>query len=160
MNGGRASKYDLKIALATEIDSEAIGDLSRIEVEWGFPWRWTPEKVTQAIVDLHTNVAVARVRAYFAGFAIMRYDDATAHLQLLAVRPEFRRTGVGTAVMHWVEQVARTAGIESIQAEVRASNAQARAFYRELGYVETAVVAGMYNGIESGVRLEKRFNRV
>ncbi len=88
-------------------------------------------------------------------FGIMIYRDDSAHLSLLAVRPNARRRGVGTAVLAWLEKVASVAGVSRIRLEARRDNAAALTFYREHGNYERATVVGMYLGMEDGVKLEK-----
>jgi [ribosomal protein S18]-alanine N-acetyltransferase len=144
------------IRLATRDDVRAIAALSRTEIEQGLPWRWTPPRVQRAVADARTNVCVAMQQASLLGFGIMVYADDTAHLSLLAVNSDARRQGVGTALLLWLEQVAAVAGIERVQLEARQSNAAALAFYRRHGYTQTDTVAGMYLGVEDGVRLQKR----
>ena len=146
----------LTIRLATRDDARAIAALSRTEIEHGLPWRWTPPRVQRAVADARTNVCVAVQHGSLLGFGIMVYADDTAHLSLLAVNPDARRQGVGSALLQWLEQVAGVAGTLRVQLEARRSNAAALAFYRRHGYQETGTVAGMYLGVEDGVRLEKR----
>jgi [ribosomal protein S18]-alanine N-acetyltransferase len=144
------------IRLATGDDVRAIAALSRTEIEHGLPWRWTPPRVQRAVADARTNVCVAVRQACLLGFGIMIYADDSAHLSLLAVDPDARRQGVGTALLRWLEQVAAVAGLERVQLEARRGNVAALAFYRRHGYQQTDMVAGMYLGVEDGVRLQKR----
>ncbi len=143
------------IRLATYDDVRAIAALSRTEIEHGLPWRWTPPRVQRAVADARTNVCVAVQDEALLGFGIMVYADDTAHLSLLAVGPEARRQGAGTALLQWLEQVALVAGIVRVQLEARSDNASALAFYRRHAYAQTGTVPGMYLGVADGVRLEK-----
>ena len=143
------------IRLATAADAEAIAQLSRAEIEQGLSWRWTPQRVRRSMHDADTNVVVAVDDARLLGFGIMLYREERAHLCLLAVQPGQRRQGVGTALLAWLEQVARVAGISTLGLEARQDNASALAFYQRQGYRRVAVVAGMYQGVEAGVRLQK-----
>jgi ribosomal-protein-alanine N-acetyltransferase len=93
----------------------------------------------------------------FAGFGIMKYGDERAHLMLFAVHAAHRRAGVGSALLAWLETVARAAGISTITAEARLDNANGIAFYRRLGYLQIGTVPKMYNGALDGVKLQKRF---
>jgi [ribosomal protein S18]-alanine N-acetyltransferase len=145
----------LHIRLATRNDARAIAELSRTEIEHGLPWRWTTPRVQRAIGDAQTNVCVAAPDGRVVGFGIMIYADESAHLSLLAVNPAARRLGVGTALLLWLEQVARIAGVACIRLEARHDNTAALAFYRRHGYAQTETVAGMYLGVADGVRLEK-----
>lgn len=143
------------IVLARATDAAAIAALSRVQIEDGLPWRWTPDRVARAIANPQVNVAVQREDGIVRAFGIMQYGDATAHLLLLAVHPGCRRAGRGSALLHWLEGVARVAGIGTIRLETRDDNPAARAFYRRQGYRESAVVAGMYCGLKDGICLER-----
>jgi [ribosomal protein S18]-alanine N-acetyltransferase len=146
----------LAIQLASAEDAPEIAALSRDEIESGLGWSWTAERVRHAIRDRATNVAVARdTGGRLAGFGIMIYRDDAAHLSLFAVDAAHRRQGVGSALLGWLEDVARTAGIPRIGVECRRDNAAARNFYGDLGYHEIAIARGYYRGREDAVRLEK-----
>ena len=125
--------------------------MSRLHIEYGLNWRWTPAKVKRHILDKDTMALIARKEGTIAGFAIMRFGDDQAHLFLLAVAPEFRRTGIGRSMIHWLEKSCRTAGIQAIRLEVRASNRGAIGFYRRLGYQILARIAGYYDRREAAV---------
>ena len=145
----------LSIRLATPDDAADIAAMSRDEIERGLPWSWTRDRVANAIRDPDTNVVVAGERGGIAGFGIMIYRDAAAHLSLFCVKASHRRQGVGSAILHWLEDVARTAGARTIGLECRRDNAGARNFYGEHGYHERAIARGYYQGREDAVRLEK-----
>jgi ribosomal-protein-alanine N-acetyltransferase len=147
-------KHDIR--LATHADAARIGEMSRDLIEHGLGWRWTPNSIRRCIRDASTNVAVAATeQGGVAGFAVMRYKDDEAHLILLAVDPAVRRRGIASALIAWHEKAALTAGIGTVYVEARATNAEARALYRRLGYHEVQHVRGYYSGIENGVRLAK-----
>jgi len=146
---------DVVIRLATNADADAIARLSRSEIEYELPWRWTPSRIRQAIAGAATNVAVAHDGNRLVAFGIMSYRDDVARLLLLAVHPSVRRRGTGSSVLRWLEKVALVAGIARIRLEARQDNAAAIAFYRAHGYGVRATVVGLYDGIEDGVRLEK-----
>lgn len=145
-----------RIRLATREDAAAIAALSRVAIEHDLPWRWTPPRVRRSMADSDTNVIVASLgERAFAGFGIMKYGEDAAHLLLLATHVGARRHGVGSAMLLWLERVAVSAGMTRLQLEARERNAAALAFYRRHGWRVTASIAGMYLGVEDGVRLEK-----
>jgi len=98
-------------------------------------------------------VLTSRSGVTIAGFAIMRYGDDVAHLNLLAVAPTHRRRGLARALVQWLEESALTAGTFIIGLELRAGNEAARAFYRALGYRELGQIPGYYQGVESAIRM-------
>jgi ribosomal protein S18 acetylase RimI-like enzyme len=146
---------DIDIQLATKEDVGAIAAMSRAEIERNLPWRWTPSRVREAIEDTKINVAIARKHGLLGGFGIMRYDEEVASLDLLAVHPLFRRQGMGSSLLVWLEKVAIVAGAMKIKVEAREKNTIALAFYRAHGYSEIVTEQGMYYDLENGVRLEK-----
>lgn len=141
------------ITLGAARPSEAgeIAAMSRLHVEFGLSWRWTPARIRRQIRDKETMVLAARNHGTIVGFAIMRFGEHQAHLLLLAVRPDSRRNGIASTLMAWLEQSCRTAGIQAIRLEVRAANQGARLFYRQLGFRLIARVAGYYDGREAAV---------
>jgi ribosomal-protein-alanine N-acetyltransferase len=146
---------DPVIRLAQASDVAAIARMSRDQIERGLGWGWTEARVLRSLQDSSSNVAVVRQGGVLLGFGIMRYADRTAHLLLLAVHPMRRRRGLASALLAWLEAVARTAAIENIRLEARADSTAARAFYHSQGYTETGRYAGYYRGFEDAVRLEK-----
>lgn len=129
--------------------------MSRDAVEHGLAWSWTPARVLKSVKDNATNVAVARDGSRLVGFAIMKYREQEAHLLLFAVHAAYRRRGVGSALLAWLEPTVRNAGIGLICLESRARNTSARAFYRNHGYTEIGLLKGYYHGQEDGVRISK-----
>lgn len=102
-----------------------------------------------------TAVIAARDRRRLAGFAIMRFNDAHAHLNLLAVAPAYRGRGLGRELVHWLEACARAAGIFDVRLELRVGNDAARAFYAALGYAEVGTVPAYYSGLEDARRMRR-----
>ncbi|WP_298925939.1 GNAT family N-acetyltransferase [uncultured Ramlibacter sp.] len=144
------------IRLAMVQDAPAIAAMSQAFIEHGLGWSWQAPRVLAAIRDRATNVAVAQADGPLLGFGIMQYADDSAHLALLAVQPQARHQGLGKRLVLWLEDVARTAGIERLRVEARADNANAIAFYRAQGFQEFARSVGYYSGRIDAVRLEKR----
>ena len=145
----------LSIRLANRDDAAAIAAMSRDEIEKGLPWSWTESRVARAIANPETNVIVAGPPGALGGFGIMSYVDADAHLLLFAVARSQRRQGIGSALLDWLETVAREALVRRIRVECRRSNESARNFYGEHGYFESAIVHRYYRSIEDAIVLEK-----
>lgn len=148
------SSFSLR--LARHSDARRMAELSRDLIESGLGWRWTPPRVGASLRDPATNGLLAVDAQQVVGFALMKYLDEEAHLFLLAVVPARRRSGVGRAMLEWLETSALVAGIGAIHLEVRAGNGGARAFYRGLGFEERGSVAGYYGGREAAVRMRRQ----
>jgi ribosomal-protein-alanine N-acetyltransferase len=144
---------DLILELARPTDATAIATMSRDLIEFGLSWRWTPQRVAASIRAPEVNVLVARIHQQTAGFAIMRYGEHVAHLDLLGVGPQYRRLGVGRQLIDWLEKCALVAGIIQVVLEVRAQNEGAQLFYKRLGYRPLVQLPGYYQGVEAAVRM-------
>jgi len=129
--------------------------MSRDLIEGGLGWSWRPERVARSIRNRDTIAVVADTGKTLAGFAIMWVGVDHARLNLLAVRPEFRRQGIGRRLIEWLEESALVAGTSIIYLEMRAKNHQALSFYRRLGYRTVAVMPGYYQGRESALRMAR-----
>ena len=97
------------IRFATRADALGIAEMSRDYIEHGLGWSWTRERILRNLRHRDTNAIVAVRDADRAGFAIMKYGEEEAHLLLLAVKPAHRRSGVGSALVEWLERSARVA---------------------------------------------------
>jgi len=144
---------ELSLRLARSADASSIANMSRVLIEYGLKWRWTAERVAASIQDPNVNVLVARTDGRLVGFAIMRYGDDTAHLDLLAVTPAYRRLGVARQLLEWLEKCAVVAGIFNVVLEVRAGNEAAQLFYKCLGYRAITDLPGYYQGVEAAIRM-------
>ena len=136
-------------------EAGAISTMSRLLVEHGLNWRWTSARVKRSIKDRETMVLVASVDGVMSGFAIMKFRDEASHLFLLAVEPRLQRTGIGAALLAWLEKSCRTAGMRHIRVELRAGNRNARAFYEHAGFRFVGQVAGYYDNREAAVVMVK-----
>lgn len=150
---------ELSLRLARLADADSIANLSRDLIEYGLNWRWTPVRVAASIRAANVNVLVASMHDEIAGFAIMRYGDDDAHLDLLAVAPPYRRSGIGRQLMEWLEECAIVAGIFNVDLEVRAGNEEAQIFYNRMGYRTLLQLPGYYQGIETALRMGRDLSR-
>jgi ribosomal protein S18 acetylase RimI-like enzyme len=146
------------LGLARASDAREIAEMSRDLIEEGLTWSWTPARVQHFIMGAESSVVVARRGGArcLAAFAIMHFGDEVAHLNLLAVAPDYRRQGLGRQLMDWLTATAIEAGVFRINLELRTQNAQARAFYESLGFDQLGVVQGYYQGREAALRMSRR----
>ena len=140
---------DILYRAAHVSEATAIAGMSRLHIEYGLRWRWSPARVRRHIKNPETMVLIASRQGSMAGFAIMKFGDSNAHLLLLAVDPHVRRAGVGRGLINWLEKSCNTAGIRQIQVEVRSRNKIARRFYGALGFCYLGQIAGYYDRREA-----------
>jgi ribosomal protein S18 acetylase RimI-like enzyme len=134
-------------------DAARLAAMSQAHVETGLKPAWGAARIRWHVRDADSVVLTARLGFTLAGFAIMRYGEDVAHLNLLAVEPAHRRRGVARSLVRWLEETALTAGAFIIGLELRAGNEAARGFYRSLGYRELGQIPGYYQGVESAIRM-------
>jgi len=77
---------------------------------------------------------VAEVGGAVAGTVMGGYDGHRGWIYSLAVKPEFRRRGIATALMNHVEAELKKLGCCKINLQILAGNAEVAAFYQTLGY--------------------------
>ncbi len=144
---------NIELKLARLSDAKRIALMSRDLVESGLPWSWTARRVAEHIRGRDSNVLTAWANGGLIGFAIMQFFDESAHLNLLAVDPAYRRLGIGCQLIEWLEETARVGDMFFVNLEVRAGNIEARTFYQKLGYHETRYIPGYYSGREAAIRM-------
>jgi ribosomal-protein-alanine N-acetyltransferase len=137
---------NLIISPAKADDVGRIASMSARLIEAGLPPSWTAGRVEKHIGNRDTVAIVARHTGRLAGFAIMRFREDNAHLNLLAVETEYQRSGIGRELIGWLEESAVVAGTFLVSLEARADNPGALSFYSALGYHETGVIPNYYDG--------------
>ncbi len=116
--------------------SEHIDEIMVIEnLSFKIPWS------RQSIVDEVTGntfayYLCARIDGRIAGYAGMWQVCDEGHITNVAVHPEFRQSGIGSALLENLISHARNSGIGSMTLEVRKSNLPAQNLYRKFKFVE------------------------
>src|SRR6516165_5621856 len=94
---------------------------------------------------------VARLDGRLAGTVLGGYDGHRGWIYSLAVHPDLRRRGIGTALMRHVERELASRGCPKINLQVLATNAATVVFYEKLGYsVEQRISMGKVLGRGDG----------
>ena len=144
---------DITLRFARSADAPTLAAMSRDLIEHGLGWHYRTERVTTLLHDPETVTVVADDGPRTVGFAIMAVGDARAPLVLLAVRSSHQRRGIGARMTRWLVATAATAGMASVDVELRAGNRAAYALYRVLEFTETQRVDGYYCGRETAIRM-------
>lgn len=111
-----------------------VADVHRIEAD-SFPAPWPDYAFRQ---ELQTNrlahYLVVRVGSETVAYGGMWLMVDEAHITTFAVRPEWRRRGIGARLMLDMMALARELGARVATLEVRLSNRPARALYGRFGF--------------------------
>lgn len=146
------------IEFARQANAAEIASLSQRYIEYDLGWEYTPEKISQLIRHPAKNVILARDQGQLAGFGIMTYREEDANLDLLAVRIQDRYQGIGRQIVTWLEKVALTAGLFTINVQVRENNTGAIRFYQRLGYSVVGRQSGYYRGRENAIFMSRKLS--
>ena len=100
----------------------------------------------------------ALVNGSFAGFAAAEYDPErkAVCLMTLAVRAEFRKMGIGTALLKSCEKAFKQ---RKYNLTVDCENHSAIRLYRKNGYVQTGVLQAYYLNGHDALEMEKETDR-
>lgn len=135
-----------EVHLAEQLTAEDIPHVARMcrdLVEFGFPWTWTPARVAEAA----ENFIVAKKDEDLVGFIAAHPEAQFAHIDLIAVRPENRREGIGRQLVLAVEEIASRAGQQTVVLETLRSGP----FFEALGYHKLGTLPGLYYGRDGAV---------
>jgi ribosomal protein S18 acetylase RimI-like enzyme len=146
---------DCRLQLARINAANELAQMSRELIETGLAHSWTAVRIACHIEHPESIVLTARVERCCAGFAVMQFGQDSAHLNLLAVRPQYRRRGIARQLLSWLHDTAVTAGTFAIALELRATSAAAHAFYSALGYRDAGRAAAYYQGMEDAIRMTR-----
>jgi len=133
------------------------GDLARVcaieQASFNDPWlpvllqaELQPDPLRLCLVAEREGTLLAYLMSWHMGERL--------HLLNIAVEVSVRRTGLGTRLLRAAAVAAARNRLVEMTLEVRRSNAAARGFYRQLGFVETGLRTGYYpNNEEDAVLL-------
>ncbi|MDY6783500.1 MAG: GNAT family N-acetyltransferase [Cyanobacteriota bacterium] len=94
---------------------------------------WWVERENESTSD--SNLHRPKIACLWMGNAIDQVvGDRYAHIFLLYVAPEYRRRGIGSALMEQAQNWARARGDRQIGLQVFCNNEAALKLYRRLGY--------------------------
>ena len=129
----------VRIRPAQEADLGALAALCRA----CFTEPWSEASLASALRGGEV-LLVAASGGEIAGLIGMQAVCGEGYIHNVAVHPDFRRRGIGRALVEALLTHARAAGIRRIALDVRASNAAARALYEGCGFTLAARRPGVY----------------
>ena len=99
------------------------------------PHRNAPDRMIENKLRVQPELLlVAEDDGSLVGAVMAGFDGTRGWMYHLAVAPERRSQGIGTALMRAAEEGLRELGCPKINLQVRATNDGVIAFYRSLGY--------------------------
>lgn len=133
------AKIRVRIAKSSDLD-----DIYELDVQT-FAMPWSKEALSYDILENdNAFVIVAEYEGEFAGYADIWTVLDEADLYSIAVRVDFRRKGIGDAIMLAMTEMLSANGVATINLEVRVSNMPAIKLYKKYGFNECGVRPGYY----------------
>jgi len=124
-------KNNLEIIDAT---IEYIDQIMAVE-NLSFSIPWSQNSMMEEIANNKLALYIlAKLEGNIVGYAGMWRICGEGHITNIAVHPEFRREGIGSALMSELISRCRKEGITDITLEVRKSNDAAIALYTKFGF--------------------------
>lgn len=121
-----------------------IDDIMVIE-NLSFKIPWSRQSVTDEITRNKFAVyKCARTEMQIIGYAGLWHICDEGHITNIAVHPEFRGNGIGSALMESLLDYAKNEGITGLTLEVRRSNTTAQALYRKYGFENSGMRKAYY----------------
>jgi ribosomal-protein-alanine N-acetyltransferase len=109
-----------------------------------FPLPWSERSLCDMVENGSASFLCAFCDGMFAGYAGMLCVLDEGQICNVAVMPEFRRLGVGRALMEAQIKAARDRGLSFMTLEVRASNLAAQTLYETQGWRKVGVRKNFY----------------
>ena len=133
------AKIRVRIAKSSDLD-----DIYELDMQT-FAMPWSKEALSYDILENdNAFVIVAEYEGEFAGYADIWTVLDEADLNSIAVRVDFRRKGIGDAIMLAMTEMLSANGVATINLEVRVSNMPAIKLYKKYGVNECGVRPGYY----------------
>jgi N-acetylglutamate synthase-like GNAT family acetyltransferase len=93
------------------------------------------------------EVIVAELNGRLVGYARLEYLwSRIPYLALIRVLPEYRRQGMGKALLAFAEEFLREQGHQVLYSSSQVDEAEPQAWHRHVGFAECGVIAGINEG--------------
>ncbi len=94
------------------------------------------------------DVVLAEWNGKRVGYVRLEYLWSTVpYISLIGVLPEYRRQGIGQALLRFIETFLREAGHEALYSSSQADEPEPQAWHRHVGFVECGYITGINEGV-------------
>lgn len=130
----------VKIRRMEEADVLRISELEAI----CFSQPWSVSSLLDTWKTGQSLFLVAEQEGMLCGYVGMTYAADEGEITNIAVFPEYRRQGMGEALLQALQQAAVALSLTVIFLDVRLSNASALALYQKMGFEEVGIRKRFY----------------
>ncbi|MDE4542503.1 ribosomal protein S18-alanine N-acetyltransferase [Thermoanaerobacterium sp. R66] len=132
---------DIKIRPMVKSDIDKVMEIEYLS--FSVPWSFE-SFVMEVTKNSCAHYIVAEVDGKVAGYGGFWVVVDEGHITNIAVHPDFRGQGVGSAIVEGLIELAKTKGITSMTLEVRESNLVAQSLYKKYGFRPVGKRRGYY----------------
>ena len=94
------------------------------------------------------EIVIAEWNGKRVGYVRLEYLwSIVPYIALIQVLPEYRRRGVGKALIRFIATFLREAGHEALYSSSQADEPEPQAWHRYMGFEECGFIAGINNGV-------------
>ena len=98
--------------------------------------------------DRIEDVVIAEWNGERVGYVRLEYLwSIVPYIALIRVLSEYRRQGVGKALLRFIEAFLRDAGHDALYSSSQVDESEPQAWHRHMGFVECGLIAGINDGI-------------
>ena len=152
MQPGNDNEYIIR-----QMEKKAIEQVERIEKEI-FSIPWSAHSFEDAAMTKENIYLVCECNGVIAGYCGLWTVLGEGNITNMAVDKEYRKKGIGEALMKEMEKRGRQKDVDIFFLEVRQSNAAARRLYDKMGYKEIGTRKRFYERpVEDAIVMSKMY---
>lgn len=144
------SRRKLILSEGSAFDIGAVMDVMDVAFDPAFGEAWTAQQCLGLLGMPGIWLTIARLGGDAAGFALGRAVADEAELLLIGVSPDYRRQGIGKALLDDTRNRAKGLGAARLHLEVRHGN-PAVELYNQAGFVQAGRRREYYRGADGSV---------
>ena len=126
------------------------------DLDFAYQDGYIPDEVLKRKIEAHIalnpdrieDIVIAEWNGERVGYVRLEYLwSIVPYISLIQVLPQYRRQGVGKALIQFIETFLRDAGHEALYSSAQADEPEPQAWHRHIGFEECGFIAGINDGI-------------
>jgi ribosomal-protein-alanine N-acetyltransferase len=114
-----------------------------------------PPQMFSYLIRYAVSLVACQPERKVLGFAMGYTSGRSGAVYTLDVHPDYRRMGIGSKLIHCLEEALRLLGAESVRLEAAVENPAAIKLYKKAGYRERELVRNYYGRGKHALRMYK-----
>ena len=131
--------------IVVQLEESSINELVALE-KLCFAYHWTSEQFRMGLRDGAYTVLGIFKQGRLSGYIAFSLIKDEMEILNLAVHPDCRRQGIGTALLKKSFEVCKDKGITKSFLDVKESNRAALSLYIEFGYIQIGIMKKVLSG--------------